>query len=426
MPLSADVLVCPACRSLPAITFNDGFGRTRCTCSAEMPIVENVVVSNDRALQGRLLGMVRAGDRDGARAALLEKFARRVQWMQRLGIDLTYRRFIRHGALNRVVEGLNLTRLLEQMPLRLANNVAAASQWNSYLKHRFVAPWFQSPLALLGAVNETGLVLDAPCGMGHLAYVISKLIPQERIVCMDLVAPFVYSALKFFVPSAAGAFAHDMGQPLPLASAKFSLAYVFDSFQYIPSKEKLAQELLRIVQDDGIVSILHSPNPAFPSIYHAQAIKPLEHLDLFPGCDVRIYPTRYLVDSYFSGKAIDLTRRFSESEINDAIDVDVVVAKSPGVLREIPNLRERVFDGSRNIQLSEQYRMRRVSDEVIFEEDFPESLVPDYEQFPSVLPKRYAISATEVQWMSGRPRFSEPKQRDLLRRHILVDLPEKW
>lgn len=426
MPLSDHVLVCPACRSVPAITLNDGFGHTRCTCSAEMPIVENVVASSDRALQGRLLALVRADDRDGARAALLEKFARRVQWMQRLGIDLTYRRFIRHGALNRVVEGLNLTKLLEQMPVRLANNVAAASQWNSYLKHRFVAPWFQSPLALLGAVNDTGLVLDAPCGMGHLAYVISKLIPQERIVCMDLVAPFVYSALKFFVPRAAGAFAHDMGQPLPLASAKFSLAYVFDSFQYIPNKEKLAQELLRIVQDDGIVSILHSPNPAFPSAYHADAIRPLEHLDLFPGCDVRIYPTRYLVDAYFSGKPIDLTRRFSDSEISSAIDVDVVVAKSAGVLREVPNLREKIFDAARNIQLSGQYRMNKVADEIIFEEEFPESLVPDYEQFPSVLPRRYSIPAGDVQWSDGRPQFTESRQRDLLRQHILVDLPEKW
>jgi SAM-dependent methyltransferase len=157
---------------------------------------------------------------------------------------------------------------LERLGARkLAHHLAAASLFNDYLRHRYCAPALLSAIPLLGLVRDHDAdeapVLDAPCGMGHLASMLTKIIPQERIVCMDLLPYFAYAARRFFVPDAKFTIAYDMSRPLPLADASFGTIFCLDAIQYIPNKPRVAAEFMRVLGDDGVVAILHAQNPPF-------------------------------------------------------------------------------------------------------------------------------------------------------------------
>ena len=437
-PLS--ILLCPACRrSFRLVQGGDGTGLAACACG-ENPFVEGVFVAHDggptaragvarragpgpQALHARLRAAVRAGDGQAARHLLLGSYARRVRLMERLGVRLTFRRFLRRGMLARLIGTGGLYGVVEKLPPQsFTERVLMSAQFSLYMRHRFCAPSFLSAIPLLGLVRGArGLVLDAPCGMGHLAYTLTKLVPPSRLVCMDLLPAHAFSARRFFAPGALAAIAHDMNEPLPLVGGAFSAIFCSDAFHYVTNKAQLAREFMRLLGDDGVLAILHLHNRLQHNPAAGDPLSPAEYARLFEGFAVRLYPERHLVDAYLADSPLDLGAECSEGELNEASALALVAAKSPAAFRVVPSVREQLLAAAHTPRLNELYRRRRRGGQIILQRRLPRTLVAEYPRLVDALPERAVVPAGGVRRDGGWLRFTD--ERRLLRQHVLLDLP---
>jgi SAM-dependent methyltransferase len=391
-----------------------------------MALAQDVLLADEGDLQARVLDAVARGDHRRATRLIFDNHARKARLIEAMGMRLTFERFVRHRLISDLVNRFELRPLLERLPpRRLMETLAAAAQWNLYIRHRFTSPSMLSIVALLGLLRDReGSVLDAPCGMGHLAFMMSKLFPPERIVCMDRSPPFVYSARRFFVPQLAAAIVHDMNYPLPLASEQFGLILCSDAFHYVQNREVLAREFTRILREDGVLVLAHVHNRLQRTSYAGFPLSPAEYSGLFKPHHVRMFPESYLLDAYLEDRPLDLARQFDEAELNPHRVLHVVVTKSPDALKRVPPARDALNQAARNPRPSGLFRMQRSGEQIVFHRAIPEGLRREYAEFRQILPERVAIDASKLTSRNGRLHFTN--EQDLLRQHVLVDVPEDY
>src|SRR5688572_16365307 len=424
---ATSILRCPDCREHPRqLPLGPGAGIARCACR-EYPMAEGVLVTEPGALHERLLEALRVGDMRRAKRLLIGSHARKAVLLEAMGVRQTFERFVRHRALSELVHRFNLAPALHKLsPRALFGRVAAAAQWNTYIRHRFVQPQMMSILPLLGLVRgREGPVMDAPCGMGHLAFLLGKLVPPERLVCMDLSGAFVYSTRRFFMPRLGAGVVHNMNRPLPLADASLAAAFCLDAFHYVENRPQLAREFMRVVRDDGVVVIAHLHNRLHRTDYAGYPLSPSEYLQLFDGHTVRLVPEEALLEAYVTNRPVDLSQPVPEQELNRHKYLHLVAAKSEAALGRVGPVRDALIDAARNPRVSGLYRMRHGENgTLVFERDVPEGLLEHHERLADVLPARHTMPASAYRAVNGRPRFDN--ERELLERHILVDVPEDY
>jgi SAM-dependent methyltransferase len=417
-------LRCAECGETFEIEADAGYGQARCGCRV-VPIAAGVVIADRGGLQTRVSD-ANHRDRRAARQLILGKHGPRMRWLERLGIRPTFERYVRHRLASDLISALHLRRLLQKVPSRhVSKTLVAAAQWNPYMRHRFSSPSLLAVIPLLGLVREhPGLVLDAPCGMGHLSFLLGKLVSPDRLVCMDLSPAFAYSARRFFVPNTLAAVVHDMNLPLPLHDETFGAVFCADAFHYVGDRVSLAREFIRILRPDGVIVIAHAHNRLQPNAYAGHAMSPSEYVGLFEGCHVRVVPERYVLDCYLDNKPLDLTRQFSDKEMEESPALDIVAAKSPQVLTVVPPVRDRLIDASRNPRLSGLYRMHRRSGRIAFERRIPDGLRDDFAEYRPILAPTVSVPETSLVRENGRQRFTN--QRELMEAHVLVDVPDDY
>ena len=103
------------------------------------------------------------------------------------------------------LDGPHRRRVLSQvLGNRLVYPFWLVGQWCLYMQHRFTTPSFLAARTALGLLQpRDGLILDAPCGMGHFSHYLAKMADPARIVAMDLDPKSAYAARRFFRPNAA-------------------------------------------------------------------------------------------------------------------------------------------------------------------------------------------------------------------------------
>jgi SAM-dependent methyltransferase len=262
--------------------------------------------------------------------------------------------------------------------------------------------------------------------MWHGPSVVSpdKVLAPERLVSMDLSAPFVYSTRRFFVPRSGAAIVHDMNLPLPLADEAFAAVFCGDAFHYVANRTGLAREFMRIIRADGVVVITHAHNRLQPNAYPGYAMSPAEYAALFEGYIVRVVPESYVLDAYLDNRPLDLTREFTTAELNQSAAVDIIAAGTPDVLRVLPPVRDRLIAASRNPQINPLYRLRRSAGGLVFERQIPAGLVDDFDAYPPILAPRVEMPYSRVAIDNGRYQFENSEE--LLAQHVLLDLPEDY
>jgi SAM-dependent methyltransferase len=324
------------------------------------------------------------------------------------------------------MSAFHLRPLLQAVPPRRVNKtLVAAAQWNPYMRYRLSSPSMLATIPLLGLVGERqGLVLDAPCGMGHLSFLLSKFVSPARLVAMDLSPASAYSTRRFFVPDILAAIVHDMNLPLPLDVGIFGAVLCADAFHYVSDRASLAREFIRILRPDGVIVIAHAHNRLQANAYPGHALSPAEYASLFAGCHVRVLPERYVLDCYLDNQPLDLTRQFSAKELEESPALDIVAAKSPDGLTVVPPVRERLIDAARNPRLNGLYRMRRQGGQIVFERSIPDSLRDDFAEYRPILAASVSVPSTSLVHENGRQRFTN--QRELLASHVLVDVPQEY
>lgn len=379
------------------------------------------VVFSARASTGRaLLAALHRRPRREPGGVMIGRSWLRVRCMELSGMRVTFRRYLRNAALGWLLTGRTVGGFCRRYSgNRLVAPFWAAGQWRLYMRHRFATPSFLAARAALGLVEaRDGLILDAPCGMGHFSHYLARLADPARIVAMDLDPKSAYAARRFFIPAAAAVLGWDMNEPLPLEDESVGVIFCVDAFHYVTEKGALAREFTRILRRDGVIAILHLHNRLQKNPAAGTPLSPGEYADLFRGNTVRMYPEDHFLHAQLRNEPVDLTRSAPPGELEKAPALMLIVAKDANTLTTLPPTRTRLAAQASNPRLSDLYRAHRRGGTVIFERSLPPTLQDEYPTMDTILPPR---------WVSAAGAPSPPAdQQDLLERNVFIDLPENY
>lgn len=421
--LSLSPLTCPECHNpftLRQGTVRDGIAE----CACRQMVVLCGVVHPANGLNGRRLIAAFLAGGESARRAVLGRVWLRVRLLELTRRPVTFRRFIPHAALGRVMAtrrmGKFFGRLSGYAPTR---RFWGAGQWNLYLRHRFTTPSFLAARGALGLLDgRHGLVLDAGCGTGHLLHNIGRLVDPSRVVALDVDPVKAYAARQFFLPAAAAVLAWDLNEPLPLADGSVGAAFCLDAFHYVSGKRELAREFVRVLNDDGVLAILHLHNRLQYNPSPGSPLSPAEYRDLFPGCVVRMYREEDFLRAHLRGEPLDLSASAPAALLDSASALMLLVAKNPDALTVLEPVRSTLAKCAVNPQVAELYSVRGGKGEVVLERFIPSTLRAEYPEMEEILPGRLACATVT----SPRGRLEFVDQQALLEGSILIDLPERF
>jgi SAM-dependent methyltransferase len=383
------------------------------------------VVLSARGSRGRrLVETLRRHPRQELPRVILGRSWLRVRCMELTGMRVTFRRYLRHSALGSLLTGRAAGQFCRRLSgSRLVRPFWGAGQWHLYMQHRFSTPSLLAARAALGLLHgRDGLILDAPCGMGHLSHYLAKMTDPARIVAMDRDPESAYATRRFFVPDAAAVLAWDMNEPLPLEDASVGTIFCVDAFHYVTEKRALASEFTRVLGDDGVIAILHLHNRLRDNPTPGTPLTPDEYADLFRGNTVRMYPEDHFLRAELRNEPIDLTRSASPEDLAKANALMLLVAKNADTLAKLAPTRTLLAGRASNPRRSDLYSETRRGGKTIFERSIPPTLHGEYPNIGAILPARW-----ESAQAPGRPGQSpRADQQDLLENNVFVDFPENY
>ncbi len=180
--------------------------------------------------------------------------------------------------------------------------------WTAYLRYRFSAPNFICSLSLMPVIKEAeGYMLDVCAGVGHFAFMAAKHIPATKIVCVERRFTNLYLAREFFAPHAAGYIDWDASQMLPFVDGFFNSVVCLDSFHYIETKYLFSKEMMRVLNDDGILLIPHIHNSSLSNVLPGTPLSPSHYQNLFSNLEIRMIPEEKMLKDLLSEDAVDLS-----------------------------------------------------------------------------------------------------------------------
>ncbi len=132
------------------------------------------------------------------------------------------------------------------LSFRAAMDLLAFGPVGTYFAHRWSDPTFLSGLALAEAHwHVPDRIVELACGAGHYLREFARVRPQAEVTGGDLVFAKLWLARHFVAPQAR-LVCFDAAQPWPLADASADLVFCHDAFYFLPSKARVAGEMLRV------------------------------------------------------------------------------------------------------------------------------------------------------------------------------------
>lgn len=424
-----DVLRCPFCGTALEMVEGDALavvgdeihaGVLGCACCA-YPIVDGIpVLLADDATRAAMHAL-EAGRADEALLALLglgddAERADRVRTL--IGReDATYR------------EGLEL----------LCDD--AEGTW--FLYH-FSDPTYVTAEALLRAVAGMGWpvegrVLDLCGGSGHLTRALMGARaadngpapgqpadgPTEagpQTVLADLFFWKLWLGKRYVVPGAE-AICCDANHPLPFARDTFSTVLLADAFPYVWHKRLLAEEMMRLAGERGVVIMPHLHSALGDNFSAGDTLPPAAYRGLFEPLGARLFSDERLLDDVLERRCVDLGRDASPEELGDQSSLTLIATRRTDLFRrhDVPPAEQ--VRGA--LLVNPLYRIERNGRSTTLTLEFPS---PEYEaEFGAS--RRYLPERLTLDGDLGGPITADmlgARYGELRDRRVILDAPERY
>lgn len=224
-----------------------------------------------------LLHYLDEGDHRGALLLLLQD---RDDWASGAGPD--------KAALAELVDG--------SLNLRQAMAALNFGPVGDYFAYRWSDPTFLSGLVLLEEHLPVGAsVLELGCGIGH--YLREFAARGIQAIGADVVFSKLWLARKYLVPGAR-LVCFDAASRFPFANGAMGSVFCHDAFYFLPKKAHVAAEMRRVVGAGGAVLIGHAHNAAAQNPSAGEPLTAAEYLALFPGS--KVYDDAELTESWIA------------------------------------------------------------------------------------------------------------------------------
>ena len=409
-----DLLRCPFCGTAVTIVENEALvregahinaGVLACECCA-FPVVSGIPVLMADDAARRALHDLEAGRGEDALLGLLtlaEDTARRKHFRALMTQDTaTYR------------EALEL----------LCDDAE-----DTYFLYRFTDPTFVTAEALLRAVGQQdwplrGRTLDLCGGSGHLTGVLTGLRPPGEPLVPGTVLADVYFwklwlAKRFTAPDAEPVCC-DANHPLPFARATFSTVVLADAFPYIWHKRLLAEEMMRLVGEDGALVMPHLHSALGDNVSAGDTLTPAAYYALFASHQPRLFSDEQLFNDVVEHRVVDLTQGVSPEHLGTEPALTLVASLRTDLFRRYDLTPGRDVTGE--LSVNPLYRVERRGASSILTLTFP---TPEYEaEFRKC--RRYLPESVTVEADLTGPILREAlgsRYDELRDRRILINAP---
>jgi SAM-dependent methyltransferase len=341
--------------------------------------------------------------------------------LELLGVDDVERR----GLVLAIARGANGT-------YREAVGLLCDDAEGTWCLHRFSDPTFVTAEALISAVGVarwpfTGRVLDLCGGTGHLTRVLEaqQTLGDQRptgTVLADVYFWKLWLADRFIVPGV-DAVCCDANNPLPFARDTFSTAFLADAFPYIWHKRLLAEEMMRLVGDDGLVVMPHLHSALGDNFSAGDTLTPAAYSDLFALRHPRLFSDATLFDDVIEQSVIDLSRSVTPAQLGEEASMTLIASARTDLFRrfDVP-ANERVSGG---LSVNPLYKIERKGRSSMLELRFP---TPEYEaEFGAC--RRYMPERVTLEFDTTSPIRVEsvgPDHARLRKQRVLIDVPARF
>jgi uncharacterized protein YbaR (Trm112 family)/SAM-dependent methyltransferase len=293
--------------------------------------------------------------------------------------------------------------------------------------YRFSDPTYLTMQALLRALGEDRSnlsrgALDLCGGSGHLTRAIARLDPAGGTIDADVYFWKLWMARRFTAPDC-DAICCDGNNPLPFARGAFSLIVLADAFPYIWHKRMLADEMVRLAGEDGVIVMPHLHSSLGENFSAGMTLSPEAYRDLFAPLQPRLFDDDRLFRDVVDRHVVDLTRDVSPEEVGDAPSFTLVASRRAAVFRKyvVPDTLDIVGE----LKVNPLYRVERRGDESVLTLTFP---TPEYEEefreCKTYLPERLTIKGDLTG--SITPAMLGRQYKELRRRRVIIDAPPNY
>ena len=272
----------------------------------------------------------------------------------------------------------------------------------TYFAHRWSDPTFLSGLALAEAHwTDPASVFELACGAGHFLREFARFCPE--VTGADVVFAKLWLARRFVAPQAR-LLCFDAAQPWPLPDRAAGLLFCHDAFYFLPQKPQIAAEMRRVAT--GPILVGHAHNALVDNLSSGAPLAPAEYAGLFEA--PRLYDDAVLTGALLGGIVptdADPAALAAAAAISLASRAPRPRAVSGGLAMPAPGAalrRNPLYEDGLIAWPSPRYQT----------EYGPLASYPDRAEGP----------LDAVAPFPG----GEPALERLVRRRILVDLPDKW
>lgn len=280
-----------------------------------------------------------------------------------------------------------------------------------YFAHRWSDPTFLSGLALLREAWPCARphIVELACGIGQLLAVAADA--GASVVGVDVVFSKLWLARRFVVSSGDLICADIERQPLPFVDGSADLVLIHDALYFIRNKQHVVSEARRVGR---ALAVGHAHNALADNLSAGLPLSPSAWATLLPG--TRCYDDLELTASWLEDRSPRPADPADLTQVAAVAMIDGVRSDPPVALGEAR--------GGRSLRLNPLYQLGR-GDPVPLTLRWPSpryraeyAPLSDYLWQPSI--------DAELLARGGRGDVDGAEIADLLRRRVLLDLPERW
>lgn len=383
------------------ISYNEiNTGVLACQCCA-YPVVAGIPYLQTGATAKTVLSLLGAGKMEQALFALLGLDERRQENFQNL----------RNG--NRA------------MTYQSALSILSPDADGQYFLYRFSDPTFLVSDAVLRALgqayadNEEKYLLDLCGGTGHLTRTLCSMSKPGKVILADLSFWELWLAKEFIAPSCQP-ICCDANQSLPFERNAFSLVFCSGAFEYIWSRRALADEMIRLVGNEGTVIVSHAHNILCENPSQGMPLDPTGYRRLFQTLSPKIFKESVFLDAVLDVSSIDLSVNFSDEELKTEPALIIIATKREDIYRVWKSQTDEQISSKADI--NPLYQIEKNQSSRILTLQFPsEYYEMEYEDCKRYLPEK--VELTDDQWAILQTGNFDDDLRKLAERYVLLDLP---
>ena len=302
-------------------------------------------------------------------------------------------------------------------------DVLGNGSYEVYLKHRFSSQTFWSLYPFIKLVRKKRKrILEVCCGAGHASFVISKYINPDELICVDGEFKSLYLAKKYF--SNAEFINIDANYQLPFKDDIFSSVLMMDAFHYVDARALLAKEFERVLNQEGMLLLLHLHNALVENIAAGKPLSPSTWWGLFD-LTVKALPEKSIIEDFILRGRLDLSKKYSEEELNSS-DAIIMIGGADSDCFEV--IWEDILEIKENLVINPIYKTKEEGDKILLEREFPsEFFRKEYPLTEKYLPEKCEINKKFVKGRSVRVSGSDEIEiEDLMRKFVVINVPEKY